>query len=270
MTCDSHIPALVINLERHKDRLDWFSKNAQALGLSFERLDAVDAKDPRNAQLIKKHKSPNAKLSDVEVSCILSHRKAWLNLIASDFPYYAIFEDDIYICEDIVELLQTESIPEGVHLIKLETMLGKAVVSNRECMQYGKRKLHRLLTRHYGAAGYVLSRKAAKRLVELTEECNFPVDVVLFDEKHRFWNEFKVYQLIPAACVQDQFYSKTQARKGLFLSEIEEGRKARKEDSKRKNSINISFEFRRIRRYFRCVAYGAPLIRMRKVIPFEF
>ena len=44
----SQVPAVVINLERHRDRLAWFVDQAKRAHIDVETLTAVDASDPIN------------------------------------------------------------------------------------------------------------------------------------------------------------------------------------------------------------------------------
>ena len=261
------IPAVVINLDRHQERLAWFMNNANTAHLEVERMAAVDASDPQMLALIEKHKAPDAELSNGEMACILSHRNAWKKLIAGSAPYIAVFEDDLYFSDDVSQLLSLPRIPANIDLIKLETILGKTSISDRDCISFGKRKLCRLLSRHYGAAGYILSRRCAQRLLDLTETCKEPVDVILFDEKSPLWSEFDIYQVSPAVCIQDKFYAELQQRQEKFSSDLESGRVAR--NKKKRKSLSESLKCRKLRRYFSCVAQGANPFCYRRVIEYK-
>lgn len=241
--------------------------NANTAHLEIERMAAVDASDPQMLALIEKHKAPDAELSNGEMACILSHRNAWKKLIAGSAPYIAVFEDDLYFSDDVSQLLSLPRIPANIDLIKLETILGKTSISDRDCISFGKRKLCRLLSRHYGAAGYILSRRCAQRLLDLTETCRQPVDVILFDEKSLLWKEFDIYQVSPAVCIQDKFYSELQQRQEQFSSDLESGRVAR--NKKKRKSLSESLKCRKLRRYFSCVAQGANPFCYRRVIEYK-
>ena len=123
-----------------------------------------------------------------------------------------------------------------------------------------------MLTRHYGSAGYIVSRECALRLLNLTEVCYQPVDSILFDEKSVLWKEFDVYQALPALCVQEFFYSKQLNVEVSFGSDIGQSRKP-----KRKKTIKTMFSSSRVRkflRYLNCVKKGANILSYKKVVDY--
>ena len=69
---------ILINLDKRKDRLKQFDKQAKALGINYERLQAIDSIDPR-------------------LGCKLSHMAA---LTKYDSDVIFIFEDDAVFVDD--------------------------------------------------------------------------------------------------------------------------------------------------------------------------
>jgi GR25 family glycosyltransferase involved in LPS biosynthesis len=123
-----------------------------------------------------------------------------------------------------------------------------------------------MLTRHYGSAGYIVSRECALRLLNLTEVCYQPVDSILFDEKSVLWKDFDVYQALPALCVQDFFYSKQLNVEVSFGTDIGQSRKP-----KRKKTIKTMFSSSRVTkvlRYLNCVKKGANILNYKKVVDY--
>ncbi|MBZ9811021.1 glycosyltransferase family 25 protein [Mesorhizobium sp. ESP-6-2] len=55
---------------------------------------------------------------------------------------------------------------------------------------------------HFGTAGYIISKSAAKRLLKLTERFSDPVDHVMFNPAFGVARGLKTYQILPALCVQ--------------------------------------------------------------------
>lgn len=243
--------------------------NANRVNLFAERIEAIDAKEPSAQSKINGLRIEGSGLSDAEAACILSHREAWKKLIASIDPFLAIFEDDAHLSDDISHLLSCNQIPKNSDLIKLETPSGKVSYAWKASAPFCGRKLHRLITKAYGAGGYIVSRKCAQRLLEISEKCDEPVDVILFDEKSPIWKEFPVLQTVPAACIQDSELSKINRISERFGSTIENERKIAKTLRKsriKKNKKTVAFKS--FRRYLQCVANGANPFKYKTRIPF--
>lgn len=267
---DGLIPAVVINLDRHPDRLAWFMENAARRGLAVERIAAIDGRDPANAAVIEALRAPGASLGRSELACTASHRLAWQWLLDSGRDFVAVFEDDAHLADDIRYLLRREMLPPGIDVVKLEAPTGKVSFARRPTATHGGRGLHRLLTRAYGAGGYVLSRRAATRLLELTAASAQPVDVVVFDDYGRFWAEFPILQMIPAACIQELELARLGQRPERFASALAEDRSTTKdvrknEDGQRRDTLPL----KKFRRYVRCVWHGANPFRHRARVPLD-
>lgn len=265
----SRIPAVVINLERHKERREWFVSNAKRVGLDIEVISAVDAKDCRCESLIESLCGPNPTLSSAEAACFLSHRKVWQQLLDSRYQFLAIFEDDVHLSEDLAELLDSRLIPPCVDLVKLEEPCGRVAIGWRRVSPYLGRSMHRLLTRAYGSAGYIVSRRCAQRLLDMSERAYQPVDVVLFDDASPIFKEFGVVQVVPAPCTQDMNLNRRTPEKSLFSSEIEISRQQIKGVFERRMTRKSGLPFRSLRRYLRCIVKGANPFHCRNYIPVD-
>lgn len=260
------IPAVVINLTRQPERYAWFTEKARQANLTVERLAAVDAKAPENADLIESFRSHDQALSPVEAACFLSHRRAWEYAIASGSPYLAIFEDDVHLSQDLSQLLDLGAIPPRVDLIKMEVPSGKVACARKSSAAILNRKLHRLLTRAYGAGAYIISRQCAHRLLELTNNCAEPVDVFLFDDFGQVFREYPILQIVPAPCIQDVNFNLAAPENNLFTSSIEEERKERK---KTRHSKQNTKRFKTLRRYFRNLLIGESIFLKKQRIPLD-
>lgn len=264
------IRSIVINLERHHDRWLWVSRNFSDAGIAIERLDAVDASNPALHDEITRMIKPGSGLSLAEAACTLSHRKAWQALLETDEKYLAIFEDDVYISRDMRELLDPHAIKTTVDLIKLETPTGKISYQWKPESNLKNRRLHKILSKAYGAGGYIISRQCATRLISLTEQLNAPVDEILFDEKSQIWSEFNVVQLIPSACIQDNMFAKYNAKEPIFDSAIENERKIAGAIRKTiQHKTKNPFRLKKLRAYFQHVSQGANPFRHKTLIPLD-
>ena len=264
------IKSVVINLARHQDRLLWFMDNASQVHLPVERIDAIDVKDLSVQSQIDDFIQIESALSRVEVACFLSHRKAWERLLSSKESYLAIFEDDVHLSQDIVNLLIPDLVPEGIGIIKLECPLQKVAYVQRSYAKFSGRSLHRLLTTAYGAAGYIISRECARRALEIMKTCRKPVDFLLFNADSVLWKEFSVLQVVPAPCIQDHAYTRLNQSSILFESAIESERKEMapmRKLMKQKNSK--LFRNIKIPRYLSCVLKGANPFRYKDFVKLD-
>lgn len=262
--------AVVINLPRHNERWEWVKKNFESADIQAEQLEAVDARDPSAQAQIDAITATESGLSRSEAACILSHRKAWQWLVDSSDDYIAIFEDDVLVSVDMRELLSRACLQEGMDLVKLEIPIGKTSYRHKSYAPYAGRKLHQLISRAYGAAGYIVSRHCAKRLLEISEKCEQPVDVILFDDGSPIWKEFGVFQVVPAACIQDFFFAQRRNQKELFSSSIEDDRSQAKTirhaiKRKKRNSIPL----KKLSRYIKRVLLGAHPLRSKLHVPLD-
>jgi glycosyl transferase family 25 len=83
----------LINLDRATDRLAWMQKNFEAEQISFERIDAVDARVLDADSYIIDNKFSRELLLP-EVGCHLSHVKTLQTFLRSDHQFALVMEDD--------------------------------------------------------------------------------------------------------------------------------------------------------------------------------
>jgi glycosyl transferase family 25 len=203
---------VVINLDRSPDRLEMFRAQAETLGIAFERLAAVDA---ATIQLRRGSLTPS------EIACFESHRLAWQSLVDSGEPWLAVFEDDVILAPPIAEFLSDpKRFPTNADLIKLETSACKLVISRRR-VRFRSHSLHRMLSIHWGSAGYIVSRRAAIRLLERTADYILSVDDVIFDPEGASTRDIRILQAVPALCIQEQALALVEKRPLLVESLIE-------------------------------------------------
>ena len=196
-------------------------------GLNFERIDAVDAASLSDGFVRKIVAPPFGKyarnLTPSEIACYLSHKKAWETALSRDLDYAAFFEDDIHLALDAGQLLASsaEWLPEGSDLIKLETLaMPTHVSSDGKVLMGTPHRLKKLLSSHYGAAGYIVSRRAMERLCAASDPLPLPVDDVIFGAHYQVFGGLRAYQIDPAICVQDQYIASPEAGRIGIVSTI--------------------------------------------------
>ncbi|MDO6643671.1 glycosyltransferase family 25 protein [Acinetobacter guillouiae] len=232
-------------LERRQHILSEFGKKNVAF-------DFFDALTPEPAAIFAQALDLNIDeqaLTKGEVACFMSHAYLWKQMVDDNTPYMAIFEDDIYLGEDVNEFLSdSQWIDPSWHLIKLEefthrTALGKKVKFFND---FNDRAIFQLKSKNLGTAGYILSLDGAKTLLGYIQTLDklIALDHLMF-ECVITENIFSVYQMKPALCIQDvTLYScKDSVR---FASHLYKERLLRRKYNKKKGVDKIILELYRI------------------------
>lgn len=200
----------LINLERRPDRLTAMTERAGALGLALERIAGVDAAKVESTALdpwFEEH-GPLGEIPRGDKACLLSHRLAWQRFLADGDSHAVFLEDDVVLSGAARTLLADGVwIPADAAVVKLEhygprgqRVLLAGLRPVTDGFQTG-----RMLSRHTGAAAYILSRGAAAFLLEQTRFA-LPVDHLLFNPNNSpLFAALAPVQLLPAIARQDQF-----------------------------------------------------------------
>jgi glycosyl transferase family 25 len=97
----------LINLSRAGNRLVAMQKKFDDLGLSFERIEAVDgramSKEQKHAFAIVRPRA-NGWLPGA-IGCFRSHYLAWTAIAKGDAEFGVVFEDDVHISSKLPDLL---------------------------------------------------------------------------------------------------------------------------------------------------------------------
>ncbi|MCY6413593.1 glycosyltransferase family 25 protein [Acinetobacter sp. VNH17] len=196
----------VISLKTETKRREHIQQEFNKQNIHFDFFDAITPE--YNQEIAKKLKIhiENLLLTQGEISCLLSHISLWKKAIDENMDYIAIYEDDIHIGQQVAQFLnQSNWIPKDCDIIKLEAFYQHVFVSRSEQIRLkDDRALYVLKSKHVGAAGYILSQHAAKFLLEDVQN-NFslkPLDHIIFED-YIFNQELKVFQILPAICIQD-------------------------------------------------------------------
>jgi glycosyl transferase family 25 len=199
------VKAYLINLDRAEDRLSAMSKAFAAAGVEFTRVPAIDGKQLSDEEMSRVVAGEGrwGWLTPTEIGCFLSHRLCWQAIADGADPYGAVFEDDMLFGEQAGEVLSAISwIPDDADIIKLETAGSRIYVDKTNRATVGGRSIQRLRWAHYCAGGYILSRNAARCLLQENISFKESVDDVLFSLETIAAGNSKICQLVPAACIQ--------------------------------------------------------------------
>jgi glycosyl transferase family 25 len=204
------VQTFLINLSRRRDRLRAMSDQLNALGIPFERVDAIDARIVPDAEINVRFSDdgPLGPLPKGDKCCTLSHERAWQAFLASGEPYGMILEDDVEISADAVPLLADAAcIPEYVGLLKVERFgpeHQRVLIGEHLSLPDG-RQIGKLRSRHTGGGAYILSRSMAQRLFDPHRVWTLPVDHALFNPNNSpLFDSLEPYQLMPVIARQSE------------------------------------------------------------------
>ncbi len=188
----------LINLDRRPDRLTHMRDQLDKSGVSFTRINAIDAgADP---DLVAECPSL---LTPPEYGCYLSHREAWARLAESGEPFAVVLEDDLLITPAFGQILETqEFFPADADLIRLESSLFNSVLDRRVSFQSAGFDLRRKYNFVGGAGAYAISSDFAHRLLALNAPPPIPIDDLLYDGTDYVAPGPRVYCIDPAPTIQ--------------------------------------------------------------------
>lgn len=166
-----------INLDRDVERNENVIKQFDKLKIKAKRFSAINGNDDEivNEEFNKK----NTKITKNEIACTLSHRRIWEDIVKNKTPWTLIFEDDIYIPEEITQ----RQFGEGM----IESLCGKRntqIVFFGACLNIDKQiKPQNLFfsvkvnnTAPNCTHSYAITWRMAQKLLENTVINDIPID----------------------------------------------------------------------------------------------
>jgi len=256
----------LVNLDRRPDRLGTMQARAAALGLALERVAALDAAaaDPAAMDGWFARSGPLGEIPRGDKACLLSHRRAWELFLQSGDSHAVFLEDDVVLSTAAGALLRDAGwIPAGVPVVKLEHYgpPGQRVLL-RDFRAVGTDfSLARMLSRHTGAAAYILSRTAARLLVAQTH-FTLPVDHLLFNPNNSpLFAHLSPWQLLPAIARQEQFAEARPEKSDIARSR--EGLRAFGLTYVRRELMRFGYDLKLVPRQLAALARGAKFVAMK-------
>lgn len=213
----------LINLDKDKERLYFFDSNFKKFGMEFERVSAVDGRVMTEAEyqeFMRLRPRHNKDWSRGQMGCFLSHYSVWQKVAASEENFCAVFEDDIHISNDLNNILMDDSwIADDIDIVRLETSTNRVRLTSKVILAHGHRNAYGVKSTSWCAGGYIISRKAAQKLIDLPLYVHEPADAMLYNfEDSSVVGQLNILQFNPAPCTQDKHLV---TGGGTFSSNIE-------------------------------------------------
>jgi len=199
-----HLPAFYINLAHRPDRRAFIEGQLDALGLSYQRIEAVSVERvPASAAAICTDPDTPWRINLPTVACALSHRLAWQAIVESGLPAGLVLEDDVIVAPSMSGFLAPDILKTiGAPLLRLETWGSRVRLASRRTRLSGTSRVASMIGTQAGAAAYIISSDLARRALSDPDSCSMEVDRYLFGRGGRWLLEVPVAQAIPAPCVQ--------------------------------------------------------------------
>mgnify|MGYP002640257134 CR=1 FL=1 len=202
----------LLNLDRHKTRLENLRTQLDDLGLTWERVVAVDAKDASEEELAKytDPTGPIPRMGAGARACTAGHFKIWERFLETNARVAFILEDDVRVSKKLAAFVKTApAYANEVDILNFNRQKSrrtqkKLVVSKVAPITSDVFTGRRLLGPHYGTAGYMITRSAAERLCYHIGRTNVPIDHLLFNPNVSSFNtSSRIYQAFPAMVEPD-------------------------------------------------------------------
>jgi glycosyl transferase family 25 len=188
-----------INLDSRPDRRAAMEQQFARLGMTVRRISALTPAQLA-PEIVAAHCSDSARawVSPEELACALSHRLAWALMRADDVPAMVVLEDDVTVTPQLAEWLpHSAGVASGPDVLRLETR-GQRLLLGPRYDHRGGVGLHRFYSYPFGAAAYVITRRAADRLCSAPHYLDHALDDLLFDPNTPKPTRLRTAQAVPA------------------------------------------------------------------------
>ena len=176
--------AVVISLPDARKRRERTARRFDKIGLPFEFMDAVDAREVDLAEIDTRyrHRWGLRPLASTELACWRSHVRAIAQASAGPDPMTAIFEDDAILLPELPAVLDAlEASPVPFDLVSLARQGRKPLIAAQPLA--AGRSMGRVRYTEYGAYGYVVTREGASYLADRMTKMRLAADLELM----HFW-----------------------------------------------------------------------------------
>lgn len=193
-------PILLLNLRRSPERLAEAARALGALGLAFERIEAIDGSSLGEAEL-RRHapEAPRAffkTLMPGEVGCALTHRAALARIVEAGWPCALVLEDDAEPDATLPAVLRA-LVALGPSLPDATNLYGRRPRGLVRALLGPDARLMQSVSPPVGNVAVVWSRRGAQRFLADAAPIRRPVDV---DRKHWWERGLDACWISPPTC----------------------------------------------------------------------
>ncbi|UJW83934.1 glycosyltransferase family 25 protein [Devosia sp. SL43] len=221
--------AYYINLARRPERQETMERRFSELGIVFERIEATTPADITHEQRAR-FCDPTAYRwqTEGELACSLSHTMALRAFLATNETHAAIFEDDAILSATLPRFMDAFAGAAGnIDVLRLETDNARLRLSPAPEASIAGFAVHQLYNAGGGAAAYIVSRRAAERILDGEEILANLTDQALFNPLAPLSRSLVVRQLVPALAIQEDRVMPVEQRNRLETSDLEPLRRDR-------------------------------------------
>lgn len=196
----------VLNLDRHHDRLAQIGQSLDALGLSWRRfpgLDALEVSDARLDRMVARN-GPMPPFLRGARACTAGHMLMLAEIADGPDDHVLVLEDDADPSPALVRVLDALLARRDFDILNINRQRSRhrtrRLFVGRVEQDHGPLGVIRDLQGiHYGTAGYVIGREAARRVLSLCPRPDMPIDHVLFNPNiSPVFGTMRIEQLFPA------------------------------------------------------------------------
>ena len=201
----------LINLEKSKDRLERFKRNASLNNLSFTRFEGVDLRKEKiecYSDILGKGFDGKTAFPLGSTGCFLSHWKIWKQIIQEDLKYAIICEDDAqFYCNPFMALSMIE-LPDDVHVVYLNQRVARGLLLESDpnnprsnyiatTAEAARSIIHNSLRLNaIGNEAYLITKNGAQKLIKMYNNMRFT-----------FNNDWTMYMASLPADLRKEFWS---------------------------------------------------------------
>lgn len=202
MSVSAPFPIFFINLARRPDRRRYMEAQLAALGLVGTRIEAVTPAD-LTAEDIERYCNTERPsfLRQNELSCTLSHEKAWRMMIEGGHERALILEDDAEL-SDMLPAFLAEAGSIDADMIRIETTGAAMRIFPLVSTGPSGISVHPFRSTPMGTAGYVIRADAARRILGHPDLRYRHLDLALFNPFMEPGSLLKRVMTNPALCRQ--------------------------------------------------------------------
>ena len=180
---------------------EWIFKTNQlnSLNIEHQRLPAYVISDKQDQIYQKLYKTWQRPLSIPEVSCFLSHKVAWEQVIENQQPML-ILEDDAWLAPNFTPILKELSNLKDIDYVNLEVTgrNKKKLIEVSASNAFSNSELFRIYQGRSGTGGYVIWPAGAKKLLDKFKKGK----IAIADKFITSCHSLLAYQLEPAVLIQ--------------------------------------------------------------------